>query len=103
MNYQKYKILKFIYKCPDVGIPSVVIHNVLNIDNIELNKILDSLIDEQLIIILNTKEKNLYSITVNGLKYIKIYRKSCFKDFFDKYLFSIILSIITFILGLMIK
>lgn len=102
LNYNKYKILKFINKCPDLGIPKIVIHNALNIDNNELETILKTLFDKELIIILNDKYKNVnpnYSVSTKGSYFIKKYPISIFKSLWDKYLFPIILSLFFFILG----
>ena len=96
MNYQKYKILKFIHKCPDIGIPKIVIHNALNMDNKELDIILKSLLEDELIFILNTKNKMdspLYHINYKGYNYIKSYFKLKFKALWEKYLFSINLKL----------
>lgn len=99
MNYKKYKILKFIKRCPDAGIPKVVIHNALNISNIELDKILCDLTNDNLVTILKYKKDTLYSINFNGFDYMQNYPKLIFKALFEKYLFPILLSIITFALG----
>ena len=103
MNYSKYKILKFINNCPDVGIPKIVIHNALNINNTELDKIIDELLSEKLIYILNYKKDTLYSIASDGSEYLKKFHKLKFKAFFEKYLFSFILSLIFFLVGLILR
>lgn len=103
MNYQKYKILKFIKKCPDGGVPIIVIHNALNIDNQELEKILQSLLENDLIYVLTPKNidrNTLYYTNFKSSEYIQNYPKLVFKALWEKYLFSIILSLIFFLLGL---
>lgn len=102
MNYTKYKILKFIKKCPDVGIPKIVIHNALNINNVELDKIINKLLSEKLIYILHYEKDTLYSVNFEGSEYIKNFHKLKFKAFFEKYLFSFLLSLIFFLIGLVI-
>lgn len=103
MNYQQYKILKCINKCPDYFVPKVVIRNILNISPEELDKDLKYLKDKDYVSVKMIDNIEHYCVDFHSEKSMNNYVKSLLKSVFDKYIFTIIISAITFILGLFIN
>ena len=108
MDKDKFELLCCINNCPDDYISKEIIFNVIRWNYNKIDTIVQCLKDEKLIDVYNFKnDTERYTVSEKGNLYIKNYqdmqKQEKFKskqDFFDKYTFPIILSIISFVLGI---
>ena len=96
----KYALLTCIQDCPDTWISKETLFNILKWNYDRLDNVINSLLKEKLIKSMVVDDVTRYKVSNLGTQYIESFLKSKSKDFFDKYLFPIILSIISFVLGL---
>lgn len=96
----KYALLTCIQDCPDTWISKETLFNILKWNYDRLDNVINSLLREKLIKSSVIDDVTRYKVSNLGTQYIENFLKSKSNDFFDKYLFPIILSIISFVLGL---
>lgn len=108
MNKDNFELLCCINDCPDTYISKEIIFNVIRWNYSKIDTVIQCLKDEKLIDVYNFKNDiERYKVSEKGNSYIQNYQNKqkqkiiqSKQDFFDKYTFPIILSIISFILGI---
>lgn len=98
----KYLMLKCIDDCPDTFVSDVVIFNVIKWNFAKIDNILDVLLQEKLIKSVIFSDTKHYTLTYLGKQYLEKYPKTQKQDNFNKYIFPILISIATTLLGLLI-
>lgn len=97
----KYIMLTCIQNCPDDWISKEILFNVLKWSYAKIDYTIDLLLQEKLVNSMTLNQVERYKVSYAGQEYIKNFPKNKSKDFFDKYTFNIILSIISFVLGIL--
>lgn len=108
LKNDKIELLNCINNCPDTFISKEIIFNVIKWNYDKIDVIIQCLKDEKLIDVYNFEnDKERYKVSSKGNLYIKDnfdnqkqMKIKAKQDFFDKYTFPTILSIITFVLGI---
>lgn len=111
MDKDKFELLCCINNCSDTYISKEIIFNVIKWNYSKIDSTIQCLKDEKLINVYNFKNKTeRYKVSEKGNSYIQNYQNEqsqktiqSKQDFFDKYTFPIILSIISFILGIIVN
>lgn len=108
MENDKIEMLNCINDCPDTFISKEIIFNVIRWNYGKIDAIIQCLKDEKLIDVYNFEnDRERYKVSSKGNLYIKDnfdkqqqIKLKAKQDFFDKYTFPTILSLISFVLGI---